>query len=252
MKKALCAVLTAALVCGLCGCAKNGEGSLYNGTDGISEEVSDASQGGQSDVSADISSENSVGSTEFDFSEAAKNITLFGNKIPFPCTIKEFGEDFSLDDPSEMVLMESTHQVTSSLLYRGKSIGTVVLDDCGENDTFADKQISYLSLGFLLDNGHMSEEQRKLSFDAYGWYTDPIKFEFAGISFETSAEEITAKLGAPKEDTEEVNYYDTKIRKINYVFSDGKYLYFSFADGKMYLVSISFGKAITGGIDNEH
>ncbi len=222
MKKRFLAVIAAVLICGLCGCGKNETGS-----------VSD---------SAANSTENSLDSTEFDFNDALRNFTLFGKKIPFPCTITEFGENFSLDDPSKMILMESTHQVSSSLFYKGKSIGTVVLADCGENDTFQEKQISYMSLGFITDKGRMTEEQRKLAFDAYGWYTDPIRFEFAGISFDTSAEDIIAKLGAPKEDTEKADYDNTIIREINYEYSDGGYLYFSFANGKMFYVNIAFGQ----------
>lgn len=176
--------------------------------------------------------------TSFDFDEAVQNITLFEQKISLPCTIADFGNDFSLDDPSDILVFESFGFATSNLYYRGDIIGTVNLHDYKENDLPENKQIVSLSLGSPIDYGYTNEEERKTRLEAYGQFSGLIPLDFAGVSFTSTQNEIIDKLGVPTENIED-STYGLELRTINYNISDSKGIYLFLADNKPYWIVIT-------------
>lgn len=86
MKKVLCAVLTAALACGLCGCGKSEKNNSLSESSTVPENtVLSVPQG--YDISV-TSSEANVDNIELS-NELSYEIELAGHNITFPCTMKE-------------------------------------------------------------------------------------------------------------------------------------------------------------------
>ena len=246
-KKVIALLTAAALLCGLAGCGnKETENSVPESVSSVPQSIPNAETSiSQSSVvnadstgSPDAQSAPTASETAFDFDEAVKNITLFGQKISLPCTIADFGNDFSLDDPSDILVFESLGSATSHLYYRGDIIGTVNLPDYKENDLPENKQIVSLSLGFPDDYGYANEEERKNRFEAYGQFSGLIPLDFAGVSFTSTQNEIIDKLGVPTDNIED-NTYGVELRTINYNISDRKGIYLFLADNKPYWIVIT-------------
>lgn len=188
----------AILLCSLTGCESNQASNSES--DSVSESTSD-DESKDSQVnsdnadSSDSQNEQSNSHSEFDFDAAVKNITLFGKKISLPCTVKDLGEEFSLDERSKWVILESV--VSSDLYYKNKKIGTVNLSDSDE------EQIICLDFGFGLGNEFITDEKlRKPLYESYGWYSDEIEIDFSGLKFNSSSNEIKFCLGEPTEKTD--------------------------------------------------
>ncbi|MCH5206546.1 MAG: hypothetical protein J1F09_06295 [Oscillospiraceae bacterium] len=204
MKKIFAFVLALSMLCAMTGCDKN-EGGISNPDSSNNSESSTSSvEDSLSSPSApDPSSEESTGSTsepatgqaEFDFDEAVKNITLFGNKISLPCTIADFGEDFSLDEDVQRPIGD-TGNMLSNLLYQGFKIGTVIIKDCREGERFDNKEIVEIDLGFG-SYIYPYTEAEKLAFERMGNYTGKIEHNFAGLSFDSTEKEAETVLGKP-------------------------------------------------------
>lgn len=164
---------------------------------------------------------------EFDFYEAVQNIYLFGHKISLPCTIEDFGDDFSLDE--EGMLSDSEYNlVVVSLCYKDNIIGNVILQDCElEDEDKNTKQIDVLVLG---------DSYKQIStYD--GWYKDIIQVDILGISFQSSREDVRNILGTPA--PYEGVYYDTRLV---YEKSEYEYIQMKFLEGKM----VEFFISVTG------
>ncbi len=147
-------------------------------------------------ISSDV--QNGVQS-EFDFDEAIKNITIFDSKISLPCTIKAFGDNFSLEnaDPTDDMISERL----CNLMYKGKMIGYVFLKDCKKNDKFEDKDIVAISLGDA-DGSYPFPEQTKAYMEKLGKYTDLIQLNFGGISMSSDEEDVKTIFGVSPNVTE--------------------------------------------------
>lgn len=183
-KKPISALLAAAMLCGLTGCSKEESSAQTGDILGTSRSSEESDVQSQTDsVSGDV----------FDLDNAVKSITVFGREVSFPCTINDFGEDFSLKEEN----MTTVGGFTScDLLYRGKAIGTATFEDNGDPDSVP---IIGLFLGFIATDHGATDELRELLYEKRGWYSDPVEAEVAGLSFDSDISDAEKLLGAPVE-----------------------------------------------------
>ncbi len=210
LQKPISALLAAVMLCGLTGCAKE-EGSVQ-----ISDEPSISQS--SSDIQSQTESE-----ADLDLDEVVKSITVFGREVSLPCTIGDFGEDFSLKEEN----MTTVGGFTScDLLYQGKAIGTATFEDNGDPDS---AQIIGLFLGFIATDHGATDELREMLYEKRGWYSDPIEAEVAGLSFDSGISDAEKLLGAPeKTDDDSVTFkaetdavyfkVDFYCGKVNYIW----------------------------------
>ena len=206
-RKAVSVLLAAAMTCTAAGCAKSDD------TPDTSQETSESS----SDISA-----------EFDFDEAVKNITVFGNKISLPCTIRDFGEDFSLNEEGYVAVFDDI--ATCGILYKGKTIGCVSMIDYTDGDDLKDKQIGAVSFGFIETFSGASEAFIEEFYESHNMYYGLIEVDFGGFSFESTEAEVASVFGEPKDvgkksvyefDTDnpgnsaEIEFYQGKVKIIS-------------------------------------
>lgn len=203
MKRKIIALLAGAvLLCGITGCENTKgnvsapESSTNSDTSSV-EESSTAEPDSSTENSTDNSSEPSDSKVEFNFDEAVKNFTLFGNKIFIPCTISDFGNDFSLNEELYVPIFDEKEEMLCDLLYQGKKIGTVVMADCREGDDFNDKEIVVINLGFVWRGTYPYTEAEILSLERMNCYTGKIEHDFAGLSYDSTEEDIKSALGEP-------------------------------------------------------
>lgn len=163
----------------------------------------------------------------FDFDEAVKNITLFGSKISLPCTIEDFGEDYSLLETNLTTFGDIS---SCSILYQGKSIGTVSLIGYKNDGNLNDKKIVSLSLGFIAKDVGASDSLKEALYESRGWYNGLIEVDFAGLSFESTKVEVESLFGKPdnsdddsadykfysndQSNSVEVRFYQDKVKQI--------------------------------------
>ena len=145
---------------------------------------------------------------DFDFDNAIQNIILFGNKISLPCTFKEFGEDFSIENP--YVLPSLAEEVgfdilIYSLSYKGQRIGNVMFRNCLPDDPdIESKKIFHLKITRAL-----TENKPEINF--------------MGVTFDSTATDIIDSLGRVSRISEDgfaggSNLY---YNQFQYVVSDG-------------------------------
>ncbi|MDR2749910.1 MAG: hypothetical protein LBC41_04545, partial [Clostridiales bacterium] len=89
------------------------------------------------------------GELQFDIDEAMKNIYIQGKKVPFPDTVANMGNGFSLDSNASDVRNDIEYygfdEVITDVLYEGKVIGEAILK-ASAADLDANDPILYLSL----------------------------------------------------------------------------------------------------------
>lgn len=232
-KRAVALLATEILLCGFTGCAGNEAGSANSdsatsallSTPGVE---SKDSQGYSDNInSSDAQNEQSDVQSDFDFDEAVKNITLFGSKISLPCTIEDFGEDYSLLETNLTTFGDIS---SCSILYQGKSIGTVSLIGYKNDGNLNDKKIVSLSLGFIAKDVGASDTLKNSFYESRGWYNGLIEVDFAGLSFESTKVEVESLFGKPdnsdddsadykfysndKSNSVEVRFYQDKVKQI--------------------------------------
>lgn len=188
--KPISVLLVITMICIMAGCDKNDSLSI-DGSSNISQEASENE--------SNISLEQSGNQSEFDFDNAVRNIMLFDSNISLPCTIKAFGDDFSLEnaDPTDGVVSERI----CDLMYKGEMIGYVFLKDCKKNDKFEEKEIVAMSLGDA-DGSYPFSEHTKAYMEKLGKYTDLIQLDFGGVSMSSDEEDVRAIFGASPNITE--------------------------------------------------
>ena len=246
MKKIFAFVLALSMLCAMTGCDKNEGSALTQESSTSTESLTGSTEDSSSTPSApDSSSEESTGSAsepvagqaEFDFDEAVKNITLFGNKISLPCTIADFGEDYSLGAKGT-VFEEGTdigdNRIMIDILYKEEIIGHVILLNCVTNDNLSDKTIAALSLGYPANKRKLGEATYKNMLEKMGYYTDNIKFDLGGLTFDSTKDEVKAKLGEPDETDE----FSTSGDRLTYMFSDIGFVEFWFFDQTLVVIKI--------------
>lgn len=156
-----------------------------------------------------------------------KNITLFGSKISLPCTIEDFGEDYSLLETNLTTFGDIS---SCSILYQGKSIGTVSLIGYKNDGNLNDKKIVSLSLGFIAKDVGASDSLKNSLYESRGWYNGLIEVDFAGLSFESTKVEVESLFGKPdnsdddsadykfysndQSNSVEVRFYQDKVKQI--------------------------------------
>ena len=207
-RKAVSVLLAISVTCAAAGCDKN---------DSLPAEVP-----------SDISSEQNSAPAEFDFDDAVKNITIFGNKISLPCTIRDFGEDFSLNEEGYVAVFDDI--ATCGILYKGKTIGYVSMIDYTDGDDLKDKQIGAVSFGFIETFSGASETFIEEFYESHNMYYGLIEVDFGGFSFESTEAEVASVFSEPKDvgkksvyefDTDnpgnsaEIEFYQGKVKIIH-------------------------------------
>lgn len=211
--KAVMLLAVVILLCSLTGCNKDQtDNSVSDSVSGALEntaaEKAEDSQSLETDPdnteSSDAQNEQSSAPPEFDFDDALKNITLFGSKISLPCTITDFGEDFSLSEGYVAVFDDIA---SCGILYQGKVIGYVSMADYKDGDDLNDKQIISMELGFITTYYGSSDSFIEELYESRGWYYGMIEVDFAGFSFESTEAEVESVFGeAYKRDDDSARY----------------------------------------------
>ncbi len=161
---------------------------------------------------------------DFDFHKAIENINIFEHKISLPCKLKEFGENFTLNEEI-LVPVEGSNDLLIPLLYNEKTIAMIILRDCDENDTNKqEKTVVFLGFGDGFNNPITDPN----------WH-DIIDVEISGISFQTSYEEMIEILGKPTNTIE----ISENSNKYYYKQTDDNYLYIKITDDKIVDITIS-------------
>lgn len=209
-KRAVALFATVALLCGITGCAGNKVSSTVSNSVSSALQSTPVAESKDSEVSSenisssDTQNEQGNGQSEFDFDEAVKNITLFGSKISLPCTIEDFGDDYSLLETNLTTFGDIS---SCSILYQGKGIGTVSLIGYKNDGNFNDKKIVSLSLGFIAKDVGASDSLKNALYESRGWYNGLIEVDFAGLSFESTKVEAESLFGKPdNSDDDSANY----------------------------------------------
>ena len=235
-KRVVALLATITLLCSFTGCAGSEASNAV--TDSVtsvlqSTHVSESKDSQDSETNSDNTSssdsQNEPGSSQsdFDFDEAVKNITLFGSKISLPCTIEDFGEDYSLLETNLTTFGDIS---SCSILYQGKSIGTVSLIGYKNDGNLNDKKIVSLSLGFIAKDVGASDSLKNALYESRGWYNGLIEVDFAGLSFESTKVEVESLFGKPdnsdddsadykfysndQSNSVEVRFYQDKVKQI--------------------------------------
>lgn len=216
-KRAVALLATVILLCGFTGC----DSKEANSTPVVESKDSQNSEANSGNTGlSDAQNEQGSGQTEFNFDEAVKNITLFGQQISLPCTIASFGDDFSLNtEPFEKALPSGENRVACNLLYKGMKIGTVAIADCSPEDDYNSRKIDTIMLGFSVDYSNWSEDYKNNYFKSSGWYQDLIEVKFGGITFESSEEQVKSVLGVP---TIEQAYFENGKEIVYSFFQDNE------------------------------
>lgn len=235
-KRAVALLATITLLCSFTGCAGNEAGSavpdsvtsvLQSTHVSESKDSQDSETNSDNTSSSDSQNEPCSSQSDFDFDEAVKNIKLFGSKISLPCTIEDFGEDYSLLETNLTTFGDIS---SCSILYQGKSIGTVSLIGYKNDGNLNDKKIVSLSLGFIAKDVGASDSLKEALYESRGWYNGLIEVDFAGLSFESTKVEVESLFGKPdnsdddsadykfysndQSNSVEVRFYQDKVKQI--------------------------------------
>jgi len=128
---------------------------------------------------------------KFDIEEVRKSVVLNGKKITLPCKVSDLGDDYYIDNSAEFKWRQDEkdpsfyrYELYHKSFTERKDIIAVVLDNCTKGETnFKSKNICAISI----DKGNTNE------------------FEIAGISLNSTREEVISTFGVP-----------TKIEKHDY------------------------------------
>lgn len=189
-----------AMLCGLAGCGKSEAGSSAPLS---SSSVTQSIPTNKSTISSDNTDSLGAqggGQSDFDFDEAVKNITLFGQKISLPCYWSDFGEDFSHDE----IYRSDDDELSCQLMYKGKIIGNIFFGDCADTEDISEAEshpIVCIVIGFT-SYGYPYDEYYLDFFERLGYYTGQIEFALGDISMSSTENDIIAELGEPSAITE--------------------------------------------------
>ena len=235
LKKLLVAAVAFVMTATLSGCGKDkladrnvGFSAVTQDTErdtpGIAlEKVEEAEEAEEVEEVEEVEVIKTYGNLAFDFNEAVQNIYLFGQKISLPCTIKEFGEDFSLYEDG-FVPIKGTNNLTLNICYKDEKIGSVMLEDCTATDKDKNsKRIFELTIGNMF-----TDNISRLD----GWYKGGvIPIDFLGTSFYSTQDEIIKILGTPTSEEDsfgDVVYRFSRREFVSIRFRYGKLRTFSF------------------------
>ncbi len=225
MKKCFAALVAAVMLfTGCSGDPGQPSSTVFNGPWDQSSRISDSggessqiSGGAENPGGSDVSgSDSNSEDPKPDIVNAAKNVWLFGKKIPLPCRFEELGEDFSL---GEEHFYELKDDLIAFLCYKGEIIGEVILDECTKDDPNKPaKRVIQLALG----------DAKEYPVETEGWYSEEIYLDVLGITMNSSLDDIRAVLGEPTSES------GPKTKRIViYKEEDGKYIEFTFKGDEM-------------------
>ena len=146
MKKVLCAVLAAALACGLCGCNKD-EGARSNAP------ISEPNVTGYENVSqiGEQSAENSTENSDETSAVVIKpEIEMDGQLITLPCKVKDI-KGITIDREYSFGVVPTTDNYdeysTAFIYYNGVQAGSIMLEgDCSQKPVLDEETVIGISL----------------------------------------------------------------------------------------------------------
>lgn len=223
-KRAAALLITVTMLCGFTGCGKSETGS--SSTDSVTSTLQSTPTAESKDSQNPVINSDNIGSSgtqgnaqsDFDFDEAVKNITLFGQKISLPCYWSDFGEDFSHDD----IYRSGDGELSCQLMYKGKIVGTIFFDKSADDENIAETEnipIILIVLGFT-DYGYPYDSHKESFLESIGYYTGLLELNFDGISMSSTETDIIAKVGEPSKTSEGGSF-----RYLDYKYDNG-YLHF--------------------------
>ncbi|MDE7360502.1 MAG: hypothetical protein K2N38_01050 [Oscillospiraceae bacterium] len=228
LAKPIYVLLAAVMLCGSTGCAKEENSAPTSDDQSTSQSLEESAA--QSETESVTDSE-----AVFDLDKAVKSITVFGQEVSLPCTINDFGENFSLKEENMATVGEST---SCGLLYQGKSIGTATFDDYGGDLNFV--SITSLMLGFTATDHGVTDELREKLYEQRGWYSGLIETEIAGLSFDSTISDAEKIFGDPVEIGDESVKFKAE--------TDVAYMTVEFYCGSVNYIRVS----LKGETENEH
>lgn len=217
-------MVTVTMLCGFAGCGKKETSSS------VPLSSSSVMQSIPTDTSTIISdnigssgaqSVQNNGQSDFDFDEAVKNMTLFGQKISLPCYWSDFGEVFSHDE----MYISSDDDLMCTLRYKGKIIGDVFFGNCAETEDTSEAEshpIVCIVIGFT-DYSYFYDEYDLNLFESLGYYTGQLEFVLGDVMMSSTEDDIIAVLGEPSKITEG----GSRWRYLDYKYDNG-YFHFVF------------------------
>ncbi|MFR2154774.1 MAG: hypothetical protein ACLS48_09125 [[Eubacterium] siraeum] len=143
-----------------------------------------------------------------------------------PCTIERFRGGLFITETNLTTFGDSS---SCSILYQGKSIGTVSLIGYKNDGNLNDKKIVSLSLGFIAKDVGASDSLKNALYESRGWYNGLIEVDFAGLSFESTKVEVESLFGKPDNSDDDsadykfysmtkqqcqVRFYQDKVKQI--------------------------------------
>lgn len=161
------------------------------------------------------------------FSEEIKKMTLFGKTLSIPCKLRDLGDEFGYLQGSETTA-PGYDWVMAGLTYEGKWIGMVTLSDYTEGADLNELYIEGVLFGFDDEDTSLSPSEKKELYESSGKYGDKIDFSFAGLTFDSTQEEIIQRLGKPHQESE---------TQWDYNYGEG-YLQFSFHNKKVVEIDV--------------
>ncbi len=189
-KRAVALLATLILLCGFTGC-DNKEANSTPVAESKDSQNSEAKSG-----NTGSSDDQNGAQSEFDFDEAVKNITLFGQQISLPCKWSDFGEDFSHDD----IFIPADDDLSCNLLYKGKKIGVIFFGNCDveHSDEIETKPVVCISVGHY-DYGYPYDEEELDWLDRAEYYTGLLEFGFSEFTMGSTEDVILKVLGTPND-----------------------------------------------------
>lgn len=215
-KRVVALLATAILLCGFTGC----DSKEANSTPVAESKDPQNSEANSGDTG---SSDGQNGAqSEFNFDEAVKNITLFGQQISLPCKWSDLSNDFTHDT----MYITSGNNLMCRLMYKGEKIGSIVFGDCDieHSDEAESKPVVSIIIGFN-DYGYPYEDYELPYLKGIGCHLGLLELNFGGLSMTSTEEDIKAALGEPNT----IEKGAVNRHYLDYDFDNG-YLYFCIND----------------------
>lgn len=118
------------------------------------------------------------------FNQVCRDIVIEGNKIVFPCSLNDMGNEFTFGEYP--VTNESSKLQSNALLYNDKKVGSCTIRYLDENDTYYD----CIMTGLSFYKSDIAKQE------------NPISISFGEINFESSEYDVKKSFGEPTKTTE--------------------------------------------------
>lgn len=130
-------IIMAVMILMVTGCGSESKGDKQTSSGTVQESQSTSGSENQS------SGDNEEQESDFDFSQAFDNVEVNGKKVPFPFTLNDLGEDFSVDSIVEM----GDGTCGGTLYYKDNVVAEVFLNISNKNEFNNNSKIFRIDFG---------------------------------------------------------------------------------------------------------